>query len=182
MSSLRNPGSGPVRFSRDRGPNPAQPLDFDWGYVRAPTNFLNPGKCHCCCARVRGLRRTDFVQQLERRNEGSGANDCGAAGESNGDSRANGDVQRDGVRGTAPLSYQWLKNNANIGGATAASYTTPATIAGDNGAKFDVVVSNAAGSRHQRDGHVDGERGSGGADDHDAAGESDRDRWTNGDV
>ena len=48
--------------------------------------------------------------------------------------------------GTAPLSYQWLRNSANIGGATAASYTTPATIAGDSGAKFDVVVSNAAGS------------------------------------
>jgi hypothetical protein len=48
--------------------------------------------------------------------------------------------------GTAPLSYQWLKNSANISGATAASYTTPATIAGDNGAKFDVMVSNSAGS------------------------------------
>lgn len=48
--------------------------------------------------------------------------------------------------GTAPLSYQWLKNNSNIGGAIAASYTTPATIASDSGAKFDVVVSNSAGS------------------------------------
>src|SRR5580692_6333420 len=48
--------------------------------------------------------------------------------------------------GTAPLSYQWLKNSGNITGATAASYTTPATIAGDSGAKFEVVVSNAAGS------------------------------------
>ena len=50
------------------------------------------------------------------------------------------------ANGTAPLSYQWLKNSASIGGATAASYTTPATVAGDNGAKFDVVVSNSAGS------------------------------------
>jgi hypothetical protein len=48
--------------------------------------------------------------------------------------------------GTAPFSYQWLKNNANISGATAASYTTPATIVGDSGAKFDVAVSNSAGS------------------------------------
>jgi len=48
--------------------------------------------------------------------------------------------------GTAPLSYQWQKNKANISGATAASYTTPATTSGDNGAKFDVVVSNSAGS------------------------------------
>ncbi len=48
--------------------------------------------------------------------------------------------------GTAPLSYQWRKNTANISGATAASYTTPATSAADNGAKFDVVVSNSVSS------------------------------------
>jgi hypothetical protein len=48
--------------------------------------------------------------------------------------------------GTAPFSYQWLKNSANISGAMAASYTTPATIVGDGGAKFDVLVSNSAGS------------------------------------
>jgi hypothetical protein len=48
--------------------------------------------------------------------------------------------------GTAPFNYQWSKNNSTISGATAASYTTPATIAGDNGAQFDVVVSNPAGS------------------------------------
>jgi hypothetical protein len=48
--------------------------------------------------------------------------------------------------GTAPLSYQWRKNTANIGGATAASYTTPATTSADNGAKFDVVVTNSAGN------------------------------------
>ena len=50
------------------------------------------------------------------------------------------------ANGTAPLRYQWLKNNANIGGATGTSYTTPATLAGDNGTNFDVVVSNSAGS------------------------------------
>ena len=44
--------------------------------------------------------------------------------------------------GTAPLSYQWQKNSANISGATSATYTTPAAVAGDNGANFDVVVSN----------------------------------------
>ncbi|HEY6270235.1 MAG TPA: hypothetical protein VIX11_18180 [Candidatus Acidoferrum sp.] len=48
--------------------------------------------------------------------------------------------------GTAPLSYQWRKNTANISGATASSYTTPATTSADNGAKFDVVVSNSAGN------------------------------------
>jgi hypothetical protein len=44
--------------------------------------------------------------------------------------------------GTAPLMYQWQKNNANISGATAASYTTPATVSGDNGATFHVTVTN----------------------------------------
>src|SRR6267154_4391123 len=48
--------------------------------------------------------------------------------------------------GTPPLSYQWQKNNANIAGATLSAYTTPATIASDNGATFDVVVTNSAAS------------------------------------
>ena len=48
--------------------------------------------------------------------------------------------------GTSPLNYQWRKNSANISGATASNYTTPATTSGDNGAKFDVVVSNSVGS------------------------------------
>jgi len=48
--------------------------------------------------------------------------------------------------GTAPLSYQWQKNGANIAGATSASYTTPATAISDNGATFGAVVSNTAGS------------------------------------
>ncbi|MBS0579286.1 MAG: hypothetical protein JSR36_08500 [Proteobacteria bacterium] len=48
--------------------------------------------------------------------------------------------------GTAPLSYQWRKNGTAIGGATSASYTTPAETTADNGAAFSVVVSNSAGS------------------------------------
>src|SRR6266436_3786817 len=48
--------------------------------------------------------------------------------------------------GTSPISYQWRKNGASIPGAMASSYTTPATTLADNGAKFDVVVSNSAGS------------------------------------
>jgi len=48
--------------------------------------------------------------------------------------------------GTAPLSYQWQKNNANIGGATSVSYTTPATVVGDNGATYRCVVTNNYGS------------------------------------
>jgi hypothetical protein len=56
------------------------------------------------------------------------------------------------ANGTAPLSYQWSRSNdggttwAAISGATATSYTTPATVAGDNGAVFRVAVSNSAGS------------------------------------
>ena len=49
------------------------------------------------------------------------------------------------VSGSTPLGYQWRKGGANIAGATSSSYTTPATVVGDNGAKFDVVVSNAGG-------------------------------------
>jgi hypothetical protein len=48
--------------------------------------------------------------------------------------------------GTAPLSYQWQKNGANISGATGSSTTTPATVSGDNGSTFRCVVSNSAGS------------------------------------
>ena len=48
--------------------------------------------------------------------------------------------------GTAPLTYQWQENGSNISGANAASFTTPATASTDNGAKFDVTVSNYAGS------------------------------------
>src|SRR6266478_59870 len=48
--------------------------------------------------------------------------------------------------GTAPLAYQWQKNSANIAGATAASYTTPATTTADSGSTFVVVVSNTAGT------------------------------------
>src|SRR5947207_15460222 len=48
--------------------------------------------------------------------------------------------------GTAPLSYQWQKNGANIAGAISASYTTAATTTSDSGAKFDVVVGNSAGT------------------------------------
>ena len=48
--------------------------------------------------------------------------------------------------GTAPLTYQWKKNGAAIGGATSASYTTPATAASDNNAQFTVTVTNSVSS------------------------------------
>jgi PQQ enzyme repeat len=48
--------------------------------------------------------------------------------------------------GTAPLSYQWQKGSTPISGATLPNYSTPATVLADDGATFQVVVSNSAGS------------------------------------
>ena len=45
--------------------------------------------------------------------------------------------------GSAPLSYQWKKGGTAIAGATAATYTTPATTSADNASTFLVVVSNS---------------------------------------
>ena len=50
------------------------------------------------------------------------------------------------ANGTAPLSYQWQKGTTPITGATASSYTTPATTLADDTSTFQVVVSNSAGS------------------------------------
>jgi hypothetical protein len=47
--------------------------------------------------------------------------------------------------GTA-LSYQWQKGTTPIAGATASSYTTPATTLADDTSTFQAVVSNSAGS------------------------------------
>lgn len=47
--------------------------------------------------------------------------------------------------GTAPLSYQWRKNNSNIPGATAATFTINNTQSTDAGS-YSVVVSNSSGS------------------------------------
>ena len=50
------------------------------------------------------------------------------------------------VTGALPLSYQWLKNNVSIPGATGPSYTTPVTTQSDSGAQFSVIVANSLGS------------------------------------
>ncbi len=48
--------------------------------------------------------------------------------------------------GTAPLSYQWRRNGVDIPGATSALYVTEPVSESDDGAVFDVVVTNAQGS------------------------------------
>ena len=48
--------------------------------------------------------------------------------------------------GTPTLSYRWRRNGVNIPSATAASYTLSNTSVADNGAQFDVVVTNSRGS------------------------------------
>lgn len=50
------------------------------------------------------------------------------------------------TNGTAPLSYQWQRNSADIPGATNASYTLNNAQAGDSGALFRVIVTNSAGN------------------------------------
>jgi len=48
------------------------------------------------------------------------------------------------VEGQPPLSYQWRKNDSNISGATADTYTIDAATVTDTG-MYDVVVSNECG-------------------------------------
>jgi hypothetical protein len=48
--------------------------------------------------------------------------------------------------GTAPMTYQWMKNGAAISGATSSTYTTPAETTADNNAAFTAEVSNTAGN------------------------------------
>jgi hypothetical protein len=48
--------------------------------------------------------------------------------------------------GTAPMTFQWMKNSTAISGATTSSYTTPAETTTDNNAKFTVKVGNSLGT------------------------------------
>jgi hypothetical protein len=48
--------------------------------------------------------------------------------------------------GTGTLAYQWKKNGAAISGAISTSYTTPATVASDNGASFTVTIAGPTGN------------------------------------
>ena len=46
--------------------------------------------------------------------------------------------------GAAAPTFQWRRNGANIAGANAVSYTTPATTLADSGASYSVVVVSGA--------------------------------------
>jgi hypothetical protein len=48
--------------------------------------------------------------------------------------------------GSAPLTYQWYKNGTVIPVATSSTYTTPATVIGDNNSQFTIAVTNPVGS------------------------------------
>src|SRR6202521_2263944 len=48
--------------------------------------------------------------------------------------------------GTGTLAYQWRLGGTAISGATAASYTTPATTSSESGAQLTVVVTDSDGS------------------------------------
>lgn len=48
--------------------------------------------------------------------------------------------------GGGTISYQWLRNDLIISGATSATYTTAATVAADDGAVYTVAVVNGAGA------------------------------------
>lgn len=50
------------------------------------------------------------------------------------------------ANGTPPLSYQWQRNDTDIPGATASSYTLTGATINDDGARFRVRVTNTAGS------------------------------------
>jgi NHL repeat len=48
--------------------------------------------------------------------------------------------------GTAPLTYQWQRNGADIPGATNTTYAIAATTLADNGAAFRAAVTNSVGT------------------------------------
>jgi Ig-like domain-containing protein len=48
--------------------------------------------------------------------------------------------------GPPPLRYQWQRNGVDIPGATTSTYTLASAAAGDNAARFRVIVSNDSGN------------------------------------
>ena len=58
--------------------------------------------------------------------------------------------------GTAPLSFQWQRNGANIAGATSSSFTIASVATSDNGAMFRAVVTQRVRLGDQQRGDADG--------------------------
>ena len=79
----------------------------------------------------------------------------------------------------SPLTYQWRKNGSNIAGATSSSYTTPPTTTADSGSTFQVIVSNSSRSTAKCHGYPHSRWS---PQHHDAAGEPDGERGTDGDI
>jgi hypothetical protein len=50
-----------------------------------------------------------------------------------------------GSKGTPPLTYEWFRNGVSLGSSNSAFYDTPVLALADSGAKFHVIVTNAAG-------------------------------------
>ncbi len=48
--------------------------------------------------------------------------------------------------GAGTLTYQWQRNNADIPGATSASYSTPAAALSDSGSTYRCLITNAGGT------------------------------------
>ncbi len=48
--------------------------------------------------------------------------------------------------GSAPLTFQWQRDNGDISGATSTDFTIPSTSFTDNGAVFRCIATNSAGS------------------------------------
>ena len=57
--------------------------------------------------------------------------------------------------GTPTPTYQWSKNGTPIGGATGATYTTPVTVLGDNGAIYTVVRDQQRWQYRQQSSNID---------------------------
>jgi hypothetical protein len=55
---------------------------------------------------------------------------------------------------TNPATYQWRRNGTDIPGASGPSYTTPATVSGDNGAKYSVVLTRGTTTVTSRDANL----------------------------
>jgi len=51
-----------------------------------------------------------------------------------------------GGSGKPPFTFQWFRNGTAISGATSSTYTTPVLTSADDGAKFSVSITNAAGT------------------------------------